>query len=92
MSEQLPFRRRRKGGAGSKLGRSSDVVQDRRAEKKIDTKSWMQLCNLPADRCHADRVLEQAACVAVMSVRRCRQQSQRASERGVVEKPSDDSL
>jgi hypothetical protein len=48
----LPERR-----AGRQLDRPADVVEDCRGEEQVRAQSGMQLSDLAADGCNADRVL-----------------------------------
>jgi hypothetical protein len=70
VSEQAPFVCLPEGRPGSQLGNPSDVVQQCRRQQEIGAKSRMELCALPADRCDADRVLEQPAGVGMVRLGR----------------------
>ena len=55
--------------ARTELADPADVVQKRSGEHDVVTQSGMELRRLPAERRHADGVLEEATRVAVMPVR-----------------------
>ena len=48
----------------------ADVVQECGREDDVVSKPWMQLCRLTAERRDADRVLEEAPGISVVSFRR----------------------
>ena len=71
----LPERR-----AAGELSSSADVVEERRGEEEIGAQARMELRRLTTQCCDSDRVLEEAARVAVMSVpSRCGESAQRGS-------------
>ena len=72
MAEQPPLVGDREGGPAAELERAADVVQQRGREQEVLAKPRMQLRRLAAERGDADRVLEQAARVGVVVVRRRR--------------------
>src|SRR5947209_2088637 len=72
-------------GPGEELEGPPDVMQDRRSEQEVGAEPRMELGRLAADRRHADRVLEQAACIAVMALRRGGQRSEQPPQLAVVE-------
>ena len=71
--EQPAFRGRREAGRRPKLDGSPRVVDERRGEQEVGAEPRMELCDLAADRRHADGVLQQPARVPVVSVRRRRE-------------------
>ena len=54
--------------ATTELADAPDVVQERGGQQEVVTEPGMQLCGLAAERRDSDRVLEQAAGVAVVPV------------------------
>ena len=59
----------RNAGPAPELDRATDVVQQRGGEQEVVAQARMELGGLAAERRDADRVLEQAAGVAVVPVR-----------------------
>ena len=88
MTEQLSLRRRRERGPGDELRGASDVVQDRRRDEQVRPQTRMELRRLTAESRDADRVLEQATRVSVVSARRGGQGTEELPELGVGEKPA----
>ena len=68
MSEQPAFLRLSEGGPASCLPRTPDVVQERGGEQEVVPEARVELGGLAAERRDPDRVLEQAAGVAVVAV------------------------
>jgi uncharacterized protein (DUF1015 family) len=82
MAEQASFLGRRKDGRWAELAGAADVVDERGGEQQIRAQPRMDLAELAAERRDPDRVLEQAAGVRVVAVRRRRIRAQRrAGER-----------
>src|SRR4029453_11925508 len=77
------------GRAPAELAHAPEIVQQRRRQDDIRTKTLVQLRRLADERRDADRVLEQAAGVGVMRVS-SGQLAQRLPERVVPEHPADD--
>ena len=69
VSEKAPLLRLPERRPGSELPDPADVVQERSGEKQVVTKARVELRSLAAQRRYTDRVLEEAACVAVVAVR-----------------------
>jgi len=89
VAEQLSLGGLRERRAGTKLDRAPDVVQTRRREQQIAAQARMQLRGFPAERRHADRVLEQPACIAVMAVRCGWQRAEQQPDLPIVENARD---
>ena len=68
VAEQAPLLGLAEGRAAPELDRAADVVQERRGEQEVAAQPWMQLRRLATQRRDADRVLEQPAGVAVVTV------------------------
>ena len=58
------------------LARAADVVEERGGEQQVGAQPRVELAGLAAERRDADRVLEQAARVGVVAVRRRRERAQ----------------
>lgn len=71
--------------AGLELERPPDIVEKRGGKEKVGPQARMKLAQLPADRGHADGVLEQPPRVDVVALRRRRQGSKGSPHRGVAE-------
>src|SRR5581483_4822184 len=78
MSEQPSLRRHRERRPAPELERPPDVVYERRGEQQVRAQPRMELRRLACERRDADRVLEQAAGVGVMVIRRRRVRAQLA--------------
>ena len=89
MPEQLALGRLAEGRPRYELGRAPDVVQERGCEEQVGAQPRMELRRLSADRGDAHRVLEQPACVAVVSVRRRGQRTEQPPQLNVVENADD---
>ena len=84
--EQPPLLRLTERGAALELPRPAHVVQKRGREQEIATEPRVQLRRLAAQRRDADRVLEQAAGVAVVTLGPCgREGPVGGSDQGVAE-------
>ena len=57
--------------SGPEFANPADVVQERSGQHDVVTQPRMKLRRLPAERRHADRVLEEATRIAVVPVRGC---------------------
>jgi uncharacterized protein (DUF1015 family) len=68
VAEQASLGGRGEAGTGAELDGSTDVVQQCRCDEDVRPQPRMELCRLAAERRHTDRVLEQAAGVAVVPV------------------------
>ena len=68
VAEQAPFLGLAEARPGLELARAADVVQERGGEQQVAAQARVQLRGLAAERGDADRVLEQAAGVAVVAV------------------------
>jgi hypothetical protein len=88
MAEQPPFVGRGEDRRPAQLAGTADVVDERRGEQQIGTQARMDLGELATERRYADRVLEQAAGIRVMTVRRRRIRPQWRFR----ERPRDDSV
>ena len=90
VSEEAPLVRRAKRGAAAELSHPADVVQERGREQEVPAETRMELGRLAAERCHADRVLEEAAGIAVVTVGTGRRQRpERRSELGILDHGGD---
>ena len=68
VAEEVPLGGRREGRAAAELGRAADVVKQRSREQEVGPQPLVQLGGLAAERRDPDRVLEQAARIAVVAV------------------------
>jgi hypothetical protein len=89
VAEQATLRGLAEGRPRTELPRTAEIVQERGGKQEVAPQPRVQLGCLAADRRDADGVLEQAAGVAVVPVRRRRQRAQRGPERVVREEPVD---
>jgi len=89
VSEQASFVGGLEDGATRQLDRPAGIVEQGGREQEIRSQAGMELRDLPADRRHADRVLEQAAGIAVVAFGRRRQGPQLRTERLVVDEAPD---
>ena len=71
VSEEAALLRLPERWPGSELPDPAEVVQERCGEQEVVSQSRVELCGLAAQRRHANRVLEEAARIAVVPVRRC---------------------
>jgi uncharacterized protein (DUF1015 family) len=69
VAQQSALVRRSERRPRTELADPPDVVQERSGQHDVVTQSRMELRRLPAERRHADRVLEEATRVAVVPVR-----------------------
>src|SRR5207244_12605168 len=83
----LPEGRRR-----AELSGPAEIVQERRCEQQIRTEPGMELGRLAADRGDPDRVLQEAARIAVVAVGGGGQGTERGAQGVVGEKASDGRL
>ena len=91
VAEQAPFVRRPEGRPWPELADPADVVQERGGEHDVVTQPRMELSRLSAERGHAHRMLEEATCIAVMTVGRGgRQRAERLPDVGVANERVDD--
>jgi Protein of unknown function (DUF1015) len=86
VAEQAPLLGRREHGRPAQLTGTADVVDESSGEQQVGAQARMDLGELAAERADADRVLQQAAGVGVVTVRRCRIRA----ERRVGERARDD--
>jgi len=89
VAEQPPLGGLPKPGTRGQLDRAPDVVDEGRGDQQIGAQPRVQLAELAADRGDADRVLEQAAGVVVVSVWGGRQGAQPSPDLCVVENARD---
>jgi hypothetical protein len=66
--EQAPLVCLAEGRSWGELRDSSEIVEQGSRQQQVRAQPRMQLRRLAADRRHADRVLEQTACVRMMRV------------------------
>jgi len=71
------------------LDRAADVVEKRGGEEKVGAQARVELAELAADRRDADRMLEQAARVVVVGVRRGREGTHPAADLRVADEAAD---
>jgi hypothetical protein len=83
VTEQPSLLRLSEDRSRCEVARPPDVVQQGCREQQVVPQPRMELRGLAADRRHADRVLEQAAGVAVMAVGSCRQRPERLPQLGI---------
>src|SRR5215203_669754 len=89
VAEQPPLFGRAERRPTGELDGSADVVQDRGREQQVGPEPGMQLRDLAADRRDSNRVLEQAARVAVVALDRGGQRAQPAAQLFVTDEPPD---
>jgi uncharacterized protein (DUF1015 family) len=68
VSEQATLGGRREGRPAAELADTADVVEERRGDEQVGAQPRVELRRLAAECRDADGVLEQAACVAVVTV------------------------
>ena len=68
VAEKSSLVRRSEGRARTELASPPEVVQERRGKDEVVAEPWMELRGFAAERGDADRVLEQATRVSVVSV------------------------
>src|SRR5207245_6323649 len=74
VAQQTPFGCGLERRSWRELQRPPDIVEERCGDEEVRAKPWVELAKLTADRGDADGVLEQAAGVGVMALRRRREQ------------------
>jgi hypothetical protein len=89
VTEQLALVRRQKERAAVELVHAPDVVKERSSEDEVCAQTRMHASRLAAEGSDVDRVLEQAAGVAVVAVGGRRQPPQALPEPGVAEQGGD---
>ena len=88
VTEQAPLLRRAKRRPAAELEGAADVVQERGGGEEVAAQARMELGRLAAERRDPDRVLEQPAGVAVVTVRsRGGQRAKRRADAVVAENP-----
>jgi Protein of unknown function (DUF1015) len=87
MAEKPSLGRLAEVGRATQLACAADVVDERGRDEEVATKPWMQLRGLARDRSDADCVLEEAARVSVVAVRRRGQRAERCPQPIVREEP-----
>src|SRR5688500_18518049 len=92
VAEQAPLFGRAEGRSPRELDSATDVVEQRRGEQEVGAQPGMELGELAADRRDADRVLEEAAGVAVMPLDCCRQGAETRSQLAVLHEATDGGL
>ena len=91
VAEQAPFVSRPERRPWPELADPADVVQERSGEHDVVTQPRMELRRLSAERGHAHRMLEEATCIAVMTVGGGgRQRAERLPDVGVANERVDD--
>ena len=91
VTEQAALLRLPEPGPALELTDPADVVQEGGREQEIGSKPGMELRRLAAERRHSDRVLEQAACIAVMTGgTRCRDLPEPSAHGRIGKEPADD--
>ena len=89
--EQSSLVRRPERGPAAELADPADVVEQRRCEKEVRAEAGMELDCVPAERRHADRVLEQASGVAMVALEpRGGERSERRAHVGVAYERADE--
>ena len=83
--QQAAFVGRTECRPARQLARAPDVVEESSGEQQVTAEAWMKLASLSAEGRDADGVLQQAAGVPVVPVRRGRQLTKRAAQLTVVE-------
>lgn len=92
VAEKAPLVGRTERRARTELADPADVVQERRGQHDVVAQPGMELRRLASERGHTDRVLEEAARVAVVSVRgSCGQGAESSPDIGVANERVDQS-
>src|SRR5712691_5215100 len=89
MAKEAPFLGEGVGRGVAELERSAHVVEKRGGEQQVGAEARVELRGLAAERGDADRMLEQAAGVAVVAFRRRWKLTQPAPDRLVREEAVD---
>ena len=88
MAEEATFLGLAERGAPCELANPAEVVEERGGEKEVGPESRVKLGRLAAERGDADRVLEQPAGIAVMSIdTRCGKRPEAGADLGVAQEP-----
>jgi hypothetical protein len=90
VSEEATLVRRREQRPAIELSDTADVVKECGGEHEVGAEPGMDNRCLTTERRHVHGVLEQTACVAVMTIGRRRELAQATSELGVADESSDD--
>jgi uncharacterized protein (DUF1015 family) len=89
VSEQASLLGRAKDRPAGELDRASDVMKERSGQQEVGAQPRMKLRDLPADRRHADGVLEQPSGIAVVPLDGRRKRAKPATQLVVVEEAAD---
>ena len=90
VTEQRSLRRGEKKGAAAELDGAAGVVEESGGEEEVSAEPAVELARLATERGDADRVLEEAAAVAMVAVRRRRELAQARAEASVRKEARDD--